>query len=216
MPATNVEVGQVIKASTMNAVVDHVQAANGRRIFVVGGTWSVPVGVTRFKVTLCGGGGRGHASVLIGYGEDSYYIAGGPGGDAPMISAIFEGVEEGTSFDIDIGVGGYESVTTGGTTSFGTEFSSSGGEMPGNSSGFWYDAITPKGGQGDAVFPAGVQHCFHDNGYLSRYVYHFGKNHPFGRGGRGGPGPSGYGGTYESLHSPGPENGAPGVCVIEW
>lgn len=217
MALENVAVGEVVKASTMNAVIDFVNGANGRAIFTTNGTWTLPDGVQRFKVTLCGGGGRGHASVSVGFGGEAYDLAGGEGGDAPMISGVFTGYDAGTSFAIDIGVGGTSSVPTGGTTSFGTTgLTSAGGQLAANSTGTWDNASVPKGSPGAATFPSGFPHFFHSNDILCRYVFHFGKIRGYGMGGRGGPGFSGYGGTHEALHSPGPEDGSPGVCIIEW
>ena len=215
MPLSHVAVADPVLASTMNQLIDHWNGTNGRAIYVSNATFQVPAGVNKFRVTLAGGGGRGHASVDVGFGEDSSTLAGGDGGDAPMISAVLSGYETGTSFYIVIGAGGTSGTPTGGTTSFGTVMSSEGGAIGGTPTGAWYDALTPKGSPGDANFPVGAPHHYHTNELVGR-VYHFGKITGYGRGGRGGPGFSGYGGTYERMHSPGPEDGQPGVVVVEW
>jgi hypothetical protein len=200
----------------MNAMIDHYNNRGGRTVYVSNGTFTLPAGINRFRVTLCGGGGRGHAAVDVGFGEDSTVLAGGEGGDAPMISAVISGYDAGTAFNVTIGAGGTSGTPTGGTTSFGTLMSSAGGQIGGTPTGVWYDAVVPKGNPGAATFPPGAPTVFHDNDHYCRYIFHFGIIRGFGKGGRGGAGIKGYGGTYESLHSPGPEDGSPGVCVVEW
>lgn len=147
MTLETVAVDDPVLASTMQQVIAHVNGSPGRAVYVANGTWSVPNGVHKFKVTLCGGGGRSGANVVGGGGEDSYVVPGANGGSAPMISAIFEGVELGTTFAITIGAGGTSGA--GGTTSFGTLMSSSGGGAG--------------GGSGTATFPAGAPNVYHAN-----------------------------------------------------
>lgn len=211
MPISNVSVGQPITDTLTNQLIDHVNGTNGRAMFVSNGNWRVPAGVHKFKVTLCGGGGRGQNSNSSG----ENLIAGGEGGDSPMISAVLSGYDTGTTFVITIGAGGTNAVPLGGTTSFGAVMSSSGGDRPLASTGEWYDARNPKGPAGAPVFPAGAPHIYHCNEILARR-YRFNKLIGYGKGGLGGPGYSGYGGSYENLNSPGPEDGEPGVVLIEW
>lgn len=147
MTLETVAVDDPVLASTMQQVIANVNGSPGRAIYTSNGTWSVPNGVHKFKVTLCGGGGVGGFDTTGGGGEDSYVVPGLPGGNGPMISAVIAGVELGTTFAITIGAG--SGSGTGGTTSFGTLMSSSGGG--------------PDGAPGSATFPAGAPNIYHAN-----------------------------------------------------
>lgn len=175
MTLETVAVDDPVLASTMQQVIAHVNGSPGRAVYTSNGTWSVPNGVHKFKVTLCGGGGRAGAATSSGGGEDSSLVPGPNGGTAPMISAIFAGVELGTTFAITIGAGGTSGA--GGTTSFGTLMSSGGGGAG--------------GGTGTATFPAGAPSVYHTNELFCVGPASVG----FGRGGNDGDGGPGYPGV---------------------
>lgn len=198
----NVAVDDPITAETMNALIDSVNGSPNRVVLLADTVWAVPAGVQRFKVTLCGGGGRGGNAGLWAYSEYFIITAGGEGGDAPMISAIFSGVEEGQSFPVTVGDGGSGPTPVAGTaTSFGLLVSgggAAGGAGPNSS-----QASGVKGNPGTASFPPGAPSMFHGN-ELFGYTYVNKEIRGYGRGGAGDPGGSG------ALP------GHPGIVVIEW
>jgi hypothetical protein len=104
-----VSVDNPVKASTMNQIISNVNVSNNRAIFTANGTWSVPVGVHRFKVTLCNIGAASTGLVTVG---DGFQIDGPQGAHSPMASKIFSGIDEGTSYAITF---------TGDKTSFGAD-----------------------------------------------------------------------------------------------
>lgn len=187
MTIASVAVDDPVEAATANQLIDNVNASPGRAIFTSNGTWSVPSGVHKFKVTLCGGGGHGEGFVTVGGGEDSYIVAGANGGDAPMVSSLFSGVELGTSYVITIGAAGAYGGT-GGTTSFGTALTSTGG---GSASG------TTAGGRGSTTVSGGSTRLYHDNGILTNSA-----GAAYGSGGVG---------TTGSAVA-----GMQGIVVVEW
>lgn len=146
MPIPAVAVDDPILADTMNSLIQNVNGSPYRAVFTASGSWTVPPGVQKYKVTLAGTGGTGGTSVTTGGSEGEYYInVGGPGGSAPMISAIFNAGAPGTTV----------SFTVGSTTSCNGLVSTAGGN--GGGSG------TP-GGSGSATFPPGVPAVYHFNG----------------------------------------------------
>lgn len=123
MPISNVAADEAVKASTIQQLINHVNASPGRQIFTSNGTFTVPAGVYRFKVTLCGGGGQSGTPVPIG---DTGITFGNSGGTSPLCSKIITGQEIGTSFAVTVG-GGSTTTANGGTSSFGALLSSTGG-----------------------------------------------------------------------------------------
>ncbi len=108
--------------------------------FTSSGSFTVPVGVTRLKVRVVGGGGAGgtHATQPGG--------GGGAGGEA---TEWLSGVVPGTIIPVTVGAGGQPSSGagnggTGGASSFGSYVSATGGTGGGGGSG----SGTPTGGQG--------------------------------------------------------------------
>jgi hypothetical protein len=202
----NVAVNDPITADTMNAVIDNINGSPNRVVIVANTVWSVPVGVTNFKVFLAGGGGGGGNVGSVGIGEgETMQTPGGDGGDAPMISCVFTGAAEGQNYPITIGAAGGAAAGTnagaGTATSFGT-MSSSGGAAGSNGGA----STTPplKGNPGTAAFPVGVLGAvYHDNGVFgSGYVAR--RMRGFGSGGDGAQ--PGIAATA----------GRPGAVIIEW
>lgn len=198
----NVAVDEPILASTMNALINGANGSPGRAVYLADGVFSVPAGVQRFKVTLCGGGGGGGAAGSGGGGEDLFVTQGGPGGDAPMISAIFTGYDEGASIPVIVGAGGDGPLHEAGeTTSFAT-LSSTGG-LPGATGPSSPGGVGTKGNPGTGNFPVGAPSFFHTNelfgvGYTNKVLV------GYGRGGVGGND------GVAAL------DGRPGIVVIEW
>jgi hypothetical protein len=79
-------------------------------VFTASGTWTVPSGITRVKVTVVGGGGNALGSDEVNYG--------GGGGGGTAIKNISSGL--GSTVSVTIGAAG-------GTSSFGAFCSASGG-----------------------------------------------------------------------------------------
>ncbi len=90
--------------------------------FTASGTFTVPSGVVRLKVTVIGGGGSG-GSNSVGPGG-----GGGAGGSA---IAIFSNITAGSVIPVTVGAGGVSAAGSnggnGGTSSFGTYVSATGG-----------------------------------------------------------------------------------------
>ncbi len=90
--------------------------------FTSSGNFTVPVGVTRLKVTVIGGGGAGGSNTIAPSG------GGGAGGSS---LAILTALIPGTVIPVTVGTGGTSSSGStggsGGTSSFGTYVSATGG-----------------------------------------------------------------------------------------
>jgi hypothetical protein len=86
------------------------------------GNWAVPAGVSKLKLRIWGGGGAGGA----GFGG-----AGGGGAGGGYIEGFFE-VPAGESYFVTVGNGGVGSGTQGGTSSFGSVASATGGQAGDN------------------------------------------------------------------------------------
>lgn len=190
MTIASVTVDEAVQAATMNQLIANVNASPGRAIFTSNGNWSVPDGVHKFKVTLCGGGSGGWAGYTLVVGEDIQVVSGDPGKSSHMISACFAGIDVGSSYVITIGAGGAGGASSGahgsqgGDTSFGTALVSPGAAY--NSKG----SVTSGGGAAQLLY----------------YDHVFAKS----SGDRYGDG--GLGGVGDTAGS----TGQPGICVIEW
>lgn len=164
IPLGDVDAGVAVKSSTHKQVVSHVNGSPGRKVFTGNGSWQIPDGVHSFKVTLCGGGGGGYH---YQWNEaDNYY----DGGDSPMVSRCISGLDIGTTITVTVGAGGGVGAN-GGTTSFGTYLSSSGGHGATQSG---------NGSRGSANFQGGQNGLYHGN---DTFVTSGGA--PYGGGGSG-------------------------------
>lgn len=201
MAIPNVTTDTPVLASTTNALIDRANAIIGRWVSPGPGTynWQVPKGVSRFRVTLCGGGG----AAAINEFESSY--TGGPGGNGPMVSKHFVDQEEGTTYQVVVGIAGLPNNSnpagrTGGNTVFGADLLWSAGGGPGSEFG-------GMGGMG----AHGGGEVLHGN-----WIYMVDQFHGYGMGGHTGMM------TFGSINNnyfgmPGmTPNGMPGICVIEW
>lgn len=91
--------------------------------FTSSGTFTVPAGVTRVKVTVIGGGG--------GAGYNSTYASGG-GGSGGRSVGVVTGLTQGQQITVTVGAGGTSPGTAGngtggGTSSFGSYITATGG-----------------------------------------------------------------------------------------
>lgn len=198
MPLSEVEVGGPVKASTQNGLIKNANGSPGRAVFTANGTWSVPQGVYRFIVFLAGGGGAGSGA----YGEAvegfSYISDGGQGGDGPLCSKVFSGVEAGTTYAIEIGAGG---VASGG-------FLSPPGTPAGNSK---FGTVLQSNGGGPAPTQISVSQVRGASGTHNGELRHGNDMFQVSQG--NGYGAGGKGGTYSHVNG---FNGNPGICVIMW
>lgn len=188
-----------VEAGTVNQLIDNVNGSPNRVYFTASGTWTVPSGCHRFKVTVVGGGGYGGDGASTG-GVDSVFLPGGRGGEAPMISLIVAGADVGTSYGITVGAGGSYASPTGGSSVFGTLLTSTGGGVGGTG----YIGGAARGSVGTPTFPSGAPSAIHIN-TLHGYDYLFNTLRGYGEGGSG------------MSHDGGPRgDGAPGLVLIEW
>jgi hypothetical protein len=91
------------------------------QVFTSSGTFTVPTGITKVKVTVVGGGGGG------GSFNSGSYLGGGGGGAA---IEIISGLTPGGTVSVTVGAGGAYNAT-GGTSSFGAFCSATGGAPTG-------------------------------------------------------------------------------------
>ncbi len=112
--------------------------------FTASGSFTVPQGVSRVRVTVIGGGGAG--------GTDAQ-LPGGGGGAGGRALRIISGLTPGAVIPVTVGAGGVASTSPadgspGGTSSFGVYVSATGGQ--GGSGGFANSAAAGGGGGGGA------------------------------------------------------------------
>jgi len=107
------------------------------QVFGTSGSWTVPTGISRVRARVWGGGG---------------YNSGSGGGFS--LRAIYDltGV---TSVAVTVGAAGISGVTTGGTSSFGSYCSATGG-------------VTAGGAAGAGWFRSAVCTCSHSGGTETR------------------------------------------------
>jgi len=115
--------------------------------FATSGTFLVPNGVTRAKVTVIGGGAAG--------GTGGGYSGGGGGAGGQAVKVVI-GLTPGTTVPVTVGAGGTPNPSTGsggngGTSSFGTYCSATGGQ--GGAGG---TPVYPAGGPGGMGFGGDV------------------------------------------------------------
>ena len=118
-------------ASNVNATT---KAAAGSKTFTSSGTFTVPAGVTSIDI-FCVGGGASGGSIATPSGGGKRFTGGGGSGKTATKKAYT--VTPGSSFTVTIGAGGstyqptgytdYTAAGSGGTTSFGSVISASGG-----------------------------------------------------------------------------------------
>lgn len=186
-----------------------IEAASngGTQLFTASGTFTVPTGVTKVFVTMCGGGGGG------GGGDGESWSGAGGGGGGSYINKQLT-VTPGNAYTVTVGAGGTAGARNasggaGGSTSIGALLTATGGG--GGTSG-----NTPTGGSagtGDfkgeiGIFFTGLQ------GLITRR----GGNSLFGFGGINNSAPgTGYGAGGNGAASSGAGGaGSPGFAIIMW
>jgi hypothetical protein len=181
-------------------------------------SFTVPNGVSRLKVRLCGGGG--------GAGAGASGLGGAGGGAGGYAEAIIE-VTSGTIIPVTVGSGGAGAVGSGlggagGTSSFGVYVSATGGSG-GESAATYAAGGAPGSGSGGAMVATGG-YGSDGNGGTAMFAGNGGAS-AFGGGGRAAaagsyaqqngtaPG-SGGGGCYGSAGNGGA--GAAGIVIVEY
>jgi hypothetical protein len=91
------------------------------QIFVANGTFTIPTGVTKLKVTVCGGGGTG------GAGNSCLNASGGGGGGAGVAIKWLTGLTPGNTITVTRGAAGGSSSIASGTQSITTVTGGGGG-----------------------------------------------------------------------------------------
>jgi hypothetical protein len=116
-------------AQILNKPILSSSASAKVQVFVASGTFTVPTGVTSLKVTVVGGGGSGG-----GRSDSATYVGGCGGGGGGAAIKWITGITSGTAITVTIGAGGLPCSATapanglvGGTSSFGTYCSATGG-----------------------------------------------------------------------------------------
>lgn len=200
MTIPNVNIDDAVAASLMNQIIDRLNLLDGatNRVIIPGnvaggaavtGIFTVPNGVTKIRISICGGGGGG-AIDMYDTGSDTF-TAGGAGGDSPMGDKIVVGLAPGTSISYVIGVGGKAGL-------FGTGAPGSGGD-----SNFGAYMSSTGGGAGPSGPTKGT------NGTITGADVRLGNNTYMPTSGTVGYGQGGGGGNP-------PLAGGPGVLVVEW
>ena len=154
-------------------------------------TWTVPAGVTEFRVIVIGGGGSG-----------ATYGAGGGGGAAMK---LFSGVTPGTTYNLQVGIGGYNRTNgmAGGTSEFQgptTLTATGGGAGPSSSQGSGWRSGVGNGSGGTVNGSGGVGYPYtNDPQGTWGYLHHSSQDGTNGGGGGGGAssdnGDAGHGGV---------------------
>jgi hypothetical protein len=209
--------GSIIYNSTNSAIeayggdgwfnVKSIGISSSMTVFTSSGTFIVPEGVYRIKVTITGAGGGGYGG--------TYNRGGGAGGTA--IKYINVTPRQGIGVTIGGGGSGANVNAIAGTSYFGSFCSATGGRNAGD--GDYSDTASAPGVgvDGDWNFYGGSAQT-HDGGIVAGSK---GGDSFWGGGARGKPngryygssgiyGGGGGGGTYSAG------NGGDGVCVVEW
>jgi hypothetical protein len=207
--------GNVWVSSTPASVAIPIRGFSQLQVFESSGTFTVPEGVTKVKVTVVGGGGGG--------GGPSPDGGGGGGGTAIK---IISDLTSGANITVTVGPGGTSGTfaTNGGTSSFGNLCSATGGASGSTcSGGIGVDGdLNIKGGAGSKS--VSIPNSSGVTGALDYVIPGFGGSSMFGGGGIGGDGAGGaYGGggggrsPENQLTGPGPGGaGAAGVVIVEY
>jgi hypothetical protein len=116
--------GYVTTSSVSTLISTGAGQVGDIQYFTSSGTFTVPTGVTKVKVQVISGGGAGSANLFSGVG--SFYYAGGGGASGAYGEGVYT-VTPGQTIAVTIGAGGVHNSGNGGTTSFGSFLTATGG-----------------------------------------------------------------------------------------
>lgn len=201
----------------------HLVGTRGSEAFLSSGTFTVPAGVFSVLVTCVGGGGGGSQCDSQSTTPSSTNASGGGGGAGGTAIGIYA-VTPGQAITVTIGGGGITNGS-GGTTSFGSFCSATGG----SGSSFTATAVSPGGAGGTGSGgDVNIEGGYGSDGQNASFVFAGnGGNSIFGGGGRAGahggepggaPGAGG-GGAYDALATSTVYNGgtgANGIVLVRW
>lgn len=215
------------------------------QVFTSSGTWTVPAGVTKAKVTVIGGGGGGGGCGSAS-GNNRYGNGGGGGGGS---IEVVTGLTPGASVTVTVGAGGTAASNanggSGGTSSFGAFLSATGGaggtivtfNGPGGGVPTQYGAAAGTGSGGDINVPGQVGQSYFQSasnpacpGFTQNFTSGMGGDSAFsfGRGGQwvsynaasNGNAGTGFGaggsGANQTNVSRSGGVGTAGIVIVEW
>ena len=172
------------------------------QVFTGDGTFTVPAGITKVKVTVIGGGGGGGSAGGGNYGS------GGGGGGAAI--EVISGLTPGGTVSVTVGTGG-AAGSAGNTSSFGAYCSATGGSAGAQNTAGGAGGV---GSSGDLNIAGGGGAGYSLGGAGGSSIY--------GGGGRGGVSSTGgaggaYGGGGGGVFGSGTGGaGAAGVVIVEY
>ena len=207
-------------AQAINALAGGGGGFSNMEVFTSNGTFTVPAGITKVKVTVIGGGGGGTT------GSSNRAGGGGAGGGSAI--EIISGLTPADTVTITVGAGGAGALnaSSGGTSSFGAYCSATGGAgstgtniLVGTSGGVGSGGqLNIKGGAGNrAGAAAGTSSIYALPGSGGNSILGGGGSPTGGNGENGGNyGGGGAGGNQTGLGSTLGGNGANGVVIVEY
>jgi len=194
------------------------------QVFASSGTFTIPTGITKVKVTVVGGGGGGGSATGSGCCPGPTIAAGGGGGGAAI--EIVSGLTPGNTVSVTVGGGG-GAASAGGTSSFGAFCSATGGAGGASQNNNTQAAGTSGGiGSGGDLNIRGGPGCAPNYGGLNNLTGTSGGNSILGGGGQaglnnGGTAGGAYGGggagaAKQGGGTVGGSSGAAGVVIVEY
>lgn len=209
---------RIATTAFVHSVMSNKETPN-MQLFTSSGTFTVPSGVTRVKVTCVGGGGGGGGWY---YNAEEYYHGGGGGGSG-LSEAVVSSLTGGSTISVTVGnggtagVGSYSAATAGGnggSSSFGSYVIALGGTGGGKA----YIGVHGGAGAG-AGTGTGTLLLPGTPGESGATTGKGGDNFQYGRGLSFGSTSLGYGSGGAGGHSDtvsGAKAGRPGFVLVEW
>lgn len=204
------------------------------QVFTSSGTFTVPAGITKVKVTVVGGGGAGGGAGGLGTGGSISFLGAGGGAGGAAVKVV-GGLASGASVSVIVGGGGtgvpFNGGNSGGSSSFGGYCSATGGaggQAYANTHTFGGNSGAGSGGDINLSGSVAVIHNSSDGQVLMSGA---GADAPLGLGFGGRPvrntanfdgntgtgfGSGGSGAVVLNIGSRAGGAGRPGVVIVEW